>query len=128
MLKPQVRDRGSVTVESVAAMVFLLFLVLGTIEIAFFLYARNVVKASAHEGARAALEIGRTPEEASMLAERTIRRAVGGIVRDIDVRTDSRSFNGSSFVTVSVEARVDGFGPIPWPARVGTVAHVSRAE
>lgn len=122
------RERGSVTVESVAAMVLLLFLVLGTIEIAFFLYARNVVKASAHEGARAALEIGRTQEEAAMLAERTVRRAVGGIVRDIEVMTNARSLDGSSFVRVSVDAKIEGFGPIPWPAHVRAVAHVSRAE
>lgn len=106
----------------------LLFMVLATIEIAFLLYARNVVQASAHEGARAALEIGRSPTEAATLAERTVRRAVGGLVRDLEVLTDTSSTNGSSFVVVSVDASVEGFGPIPWPSQMHAVARVSRAE
>ena len=128
MLIPARDENGSTLVESVAAMLLLLILVFGVIEIAYLLYARNVVRASAHEGARAALELGRTPQEASFVAESSVRRAVGGLVRDIDVLTATRSSDGSTFVSVSVRADVRGFGPIPIPAKVDAVARVSRAH
>lgn len=114
--------------ESIAAMLLLLVLVLGTIEVAFLLYARNVVRASAHEGARTALELGRTPAEASLVAERTVRRAVGGMVKEMEVLTNTRSAEGSSFVSVSVQAEIRAFGPIPIPLRMDAVANVSRAD
>ena len=119
-------EGGAAVVESVAAMLLLLMLVLGVIQVAFFLYSRNVVRASAHEGARAALELGRTPEEASLVAERTVRRAVGGVVGDMEVRTETRSVDGTSRISVFVRAEISGFGPFPFPAEMVSIAHVSR--
>jgi len=121
-------ERGSAIVESVAAMFLLLILVLGVIQVASFLYVRNVVRASAHEGARSALELGRTPSEAASVAEETVRRAVGGVVRNMQVKTDTRSVDGVAEITVLVHANVRGFGPFPVPARMEAVAHVSRLE
>lgn len=109
-------------------MLLLLVLVLAVIQVGSFLYVRNVVRASAHEGARAALELGRTPAQAASAAEQTVRRAVGGVVEGIQVRTDSRSVDGVAEITVLVRADVRGFGPFPVPARMEAVAHVSRME
>lgn len=121
-------ELGSTIVESVAAMLLLLVLVLGVIQIAYLLYARNVVRASAHEGARAALEIGRTPLEASSIAESSVRRAVGGLMRNIEVSTEKLTTADESSVSVAVRAELRRFGLLPVPAVMDAIAHVSRAE
>src|SRR5687768_13461790 len=52
-------ESGSALIESTFALVLLMFLVLGTIEVAFALYGRNVVLNAAHQAARTAVEVGR---------------------------------------------------------------------
>jgi len=108
-------DRGSSTVESTFAIVFLLLLVLGTIEVAFALYARNVVMASAHEGARAALELGTDRQTAAAVARRTVIRSAGGLVRDLDVKVRSNEVGRLRSVRVAVTGRLAPFGPVPIP-------------
>jgi Flp pilus assembly protein TadG len=120
-------QRGSAAVETVVAMALMLLLVLAVIEIAFALYGRNVVHASAHEGARAAVELGRSSDEARAVAAATVRDAAGGLVGDLDVAVE---VDGSESTTISVLVRVRGtlrgFGPVPVPLPVSAAAVASR--
>lgn len=118
-------ERGSAVVESVMAMVVLMFLVLGTIEVAFALYARNVVAAAAHEGARAAAELGRTSSDATSIARATIERSAGGLVRDLRVQT-SVTGGARAVVRVRVSGMLRPFGPVPLPIPLRGEATVTR--
>lgn len=119
------KESGSAAVESVVSIVILLFMVLAVVEIAFSLYARNVVAASAHEGARAAIERGRTTADAQAIAVETVRRAAGGLVTDLSVDVASQVLDDRSVVSVVVTGRVRPFGPVPVPMELRTSAHAS---
>jgi Flp pilus assembly protein TadG len=109
---------GSAAVESVFSIALLMLMVLGVVEIAFTLYARNVVAASAHEGARAAIERGRTDAEARAVAEDTVRQSAGGLIDDLAVGVDTRADGDRSVVSVVVTGTVRPFGPVPLPVRL----------
>jgi len=117
-------QRGSATIESVFAMVFVLILALGAVQVAFALYARNVVASSAHEAARAAVERGRSEAEARGVALAVIRRAAGGVVRDATIGVTRETRGGEVVVGVGVDARLESLGPFPAsiPVRVRAVA------
>ncbi|HYI46479.1 MAG TPA: TadE family protein [Actinomycetota bacterium] len=126
MRKPRLLERGSAPVESIFAIVFILFLALGVIEVAFALYGRNVVMSSAHEGARAAVEYGRDPQQAAAIAEDTVRRAAGALVSDLRVAVSTTSSGGTSTVRVRVQGLVDPFGPVPFTMPVDTLVSATR--
>ena len=117
-------DSGSAPIESLFAVILLLFLVLGTIEVAFALYGRNVIMSSAHEAARAAVELGRDPQEAAELARVTVDRSAGGLARDLHVGVEVVDTG----VRVRVSGIVDAFGPIPFPFPVRAVATAAADE
>ena len=119
-------ERGSAVVESIFAIVILLILVLGTIEVAFALYARNVVAAAAHEGARAAIELGRNPADADAVASSTVRHAAGGLVENLDVHTAVQRRGTIALVTVKVSGVMKSFGPVPLPIPLSSTASVTR--
>lgn len=107
-------------------MLVILIMVLGSIEVAFVLYARNVVASAAHEGARAAVEIDRTPAQASAVARRTVERSAGGFVRNLVVRTDTTtSLDGVGRSAVVVSAHLRVLGPIPFSFPVRLTARAS---
>jgi Flp pilus assembly protein TadG len=115
-------DRGSAPVETTFAILFLMLLALGVIQVALSLYARNVVMASAHEGARAAIERGTDDVQAAALARDVVRKASGALVDDLDVDV-ATSRRGREFrVTVSVGGLIDGLGPLPFPIPVSARA------
>ena len=115
-------ERGSAAVESVFAVVFLIFMALAVTQVGLALYARNVISSSAHEAARAAIELGRDPQDAVAVAQRTVRSAAGGLVGDIAVEVTTRPAGESSLVVVQVAGRVRSLGPIPLPVPVKTQA------
>jgi hypothetical protein len=119
-------ERGSAVVQSVFAVVALVFLVLGVVQVAFSLYARNVVASSAHEGARAAIEFGRDPSEALAIAGDTVESAAGGLVDDLDVGVVSREVGDQRLVTVVVTGRLAQFGPVPFPMELTSRATAAR--
>ncbi|MDQ3752405.1 MAG: pilus assembly protein [Actinomycetota bacterium] len=119
-------ERGSAALDAVFAIAFVLFLSLGAIEVAWALYGRNVVMSSAHEGARAALELGRTSSDASAIATHTIKQSAGGLVDDLDVGVSTQTIAGRSLVRVEVRAVLAPWGPVPMPIPVKTAATVSR--
>lgn len=111
-------------------MLFIVFIVLGSIEVAFALYARNVVASAAHEGARAAIEVNRSLGDAAEIAQRTVARAAGGLVSELAVHTDittSPEGIGRSNVTVRAELRVLGPIPVTIPVRLTARASGQRA-
>lgn len=112
--------------ETVLSIVLLLTLALGAIEVAFALYARNVLAASAHEGARAAIELGRSPQDAVAVAKHTIRSSAGGLVREMDIAVAGGAIRGRPVVRVRVRARLKPFGPVPLPMSFSSSATAAR--
>jgi Flp pilus assembly protein TadG len=119
-------ERGSAAVESLFAMVVLILLVTGVIQVALALYARNVVDASAHEGARAAIERGRSPQEASHIARDTVASAAGGLVDGLRVDVASQTRGEQTLVVVRVNGRIRPFGPVPVTMPVSSMATAAR--
>lgn len=126
MLAARSSERGSAVVEAVMAIFVLMFLVLGTIEVAFALYARNVVGAAAHEGARAASELGRTGQDASSTARAAAVRSAGGLLSDLRVETTIARAGTREVVRVRVSGTLKPFGPVPLPIPLRATAAVTR--
>ncbi|MGH2753673.1 MAG: TadE/TadG family type IV pilus assembly protein [Actinomycetota bacterium] len=127
MLEPR-NDRGSALVETVFAIVLLLVLVLGVVEVVFALYARNVVASSAHEGARAAIELGSDPASAEDVVRDVVERSAGGLVRRLDVATSIVRTDKSRTIRVLVRGSLVPFGPVPLSIPFSTTARASRAS
>lgn len=119
-------EAGSAVVESVFGILFLMLLVMGAIQVTFALYGRNVLLAAAHDGARAAIELGRDPASADALATDTITSSAGGMVRDLDVHTSFRRVGDQVIVRVSVRSSLEPMGPVPILIPVTATSTVSR--
>jgi hypothetical protein len=102
-------DRGSTLVESVFGLTLLLLAAIAIVQVALVMYARNVMAAAAHEGARLAVERGAQPEEARALALGVIEGVAGGLV---DNTTITSGVSGDR-LTLRVSGSVDSFGPLP---------------
>ena len=116
------RERGSAPLESIFAIAFLMALALGVAQLALTLYGRNVVIASAHEGARAATELGRDVGEAEVIARRTTRSAAGSLVEDLDVVVSTQSDGDDLLVTVQLRGTLASIGPVPLPLPIDVSA------
>ncbi len=121
-----IRERASAPVETVFAIVMLMVLALSAIEIAFVLYGRNVVMASAHEGARVAVELGGSASEAEALARATAARSAGDLIGDLQVEVRSARSATATVVKVRVAGRLKAIGPVPIPLRVTATATATR--
>ena len=99
--------------ESVFAIVFLAFATIALVQVALSLYARNVVVAAAHEGARAAVELGRGAREGRAAAVRTVSAAAGGLLDELTIGVSHRVVAEREAFTVSVSGRIRRVGPIP---------------
>ena len=75
-------DRGSAVVEFALVSVVLLLLLLGVLQLAVYLYVRNIVAASAAEGARYAANADVDAEQGAARAEEILRRGAGRSVAD----------------------------------------------
>lgn len=115
-------ERGAAPLEMIFAIIFLMTLSLGVTQVAFTLYARNVVAASAHEGARAALERGRTNAEADTIVRDVVAQATGRLIKELDVQVATGRLGARRFVTVRVEGVVTEFGPVPIPFPLSSTA------
>jgi Flp pilus assembly protein TadG len=102
-------ERGSAPLESVFAIVMLLVLTLGAVQVAFALYARNVVASAAHEGARAVVERGAVAGDARAVASSVVERSAGGLVEGLQVDV-TRS---GTAVRVHVRGVAASLGPVP---------------
>lgn len=119
-------EEGSAAVESVFSMFFLMFLVVGIIQVALTLYGRNVVAAAAHEGARSAIEVGGDPASAAIVAEQTIRQSAGGVADGIVVETTVERSRDRVAVQVRVSGTLRAFGPLPVSLPIASVASATR--
>lgn len=120
-------ERGAVPVESTFAIVLLMLLSLGVIQVALALYARNIVMSSAHEGARAAIERGTDEATAVAIARHTVRQASGSLVDDLEVDVQAVRRARELHVTVLVEGIVTDLGPVPFPITLSSKATASAA-
>ena len=119
-------ERGAAVVESLFGIFVLLFLVVGTIQVALTLYARNVVMAAVHDGARAAVEVGASEAHSDLVAHEVIERAAGSLVDDLQVATEADSSVDRYVVRVVAGGRLDVPGPIPLEIPVEIEASSSR--
>jgi hypothetical protein len=103
-------ERGSASLESVFAIVMVVVMTLGALQVAFVLYARNVLMSAAHEGVRAAVERGATSEDAEPVAASVVERSAGGLVSDLSVVASTPS---EGRLTVHVRGTVEAIGPVP---------------
>jgi Flp pilus assembly protein TadG len=126
VLRYRAHESGSAVVGSIFAIVFLMILVLGVVQVALSLYARNAVSSAAHEGARRALELGASGDDARALAARTARDSVGALVRDLGVTSTVREEEGRAVVYVRITGVVQPLGPVPIPIPIDARASVSR--
>jgi hypothetical protein len=117
---------GSSVIEFIFAMAVLLLMTLGAIEVALVLYGRNVIMASAHEGARAAVELGRARGDATRIATGTVRRAAGGLVDDLTVGVAFEDNAGRSEARVRVSGVLRAIGPVPVRIPVSVVGRATR--
>lgn len=115
-------QKGAAPVEATFAIVLLMLLALGVIQVALVLYARNVVAASAHDGARTAIERGSSEADAAAIARDVVRRATGALVDDLDVDIDSLQRGNELTVVVRVSGVVTDLGPIPIPIPLSSSA------
>jgi Flp pilus assembly protein TadG len=115
VLNPQ---RGAAPVESIFAIVLLMVLVLGAIQVGLSLYGRNLVHAAAHEAARAGIERGASTSEAASIARSMIQTAGGRLVRGLAVEIDARELERVRTVRVRLTGTIDVVGPIPIPVPV----------
>lgn len=107
-------------------MAILMVMVVGLIEVAFALYGRNVVAASAHEGARAAIELGRSRTEAVAVARQTVKGSAGGLIDNLKVGVSVQRLFERSIIHVRVSGVLKSFGPVPMPIPVTTTATSTR--
>ena len=106
-------EHGSAVVESIFAIFFLLFLALGTIQMALTLYSRNVVQAAVHDGSRAVVEIGSHGSDADAIVRQVIGRSAGGLVDRLQVETSVERTADRLFVHVRAAGSLTAPGPIP---------------
>lgn len=98
------RQQGSTVVEFVLVAVLLLFLLLAILQVAVYLYVRNVVVASASEGARYAASTDISPAQGGARATALIRSGVGSsVARHLDCSGSTQEADG--FVEVVVRCR-----------------------
>lgn len=116
------RETGSAPVESIFAVVLLMVLALGTIQVGLALYGRNVVASAAHEAARAGIEQGATASEAESIAVAMVKTAGGRLVSDLAVGVEAHEDERVRTVRVRIEGTIDVLGPLPVPIPVDTRA------
>ena len=106
-------EDGTAPIEFVFCALFACFLLFGVIEVTFALYGRNVVASSAHEAARAAVELGGSGRDAEAIARGTVESAAGNLVNGYDVSVASDTSADRIIVRVRVSGHLDPPGPLP---------------
>lgn len=119
-------QRGSAVVETIFAMLVILFLALGAIQVALTLYARNVLLAATHEGARAAAEYNAQDGDAAEIARSTIERSAGGLIEGLQVTVSAVPRGTDVVVRVASRAGIRDVGPIPFPMSVTASSTATR--
>ena len=116
-------EEGSTVPESVFAILFLMTLVLGTVQIVLTLYARNVVRTAAHEGVRSAVERDASGMAAEIAARNAVERAAGGLLGEVEVDVTGSSADPSGLITVRIQGKLRALGPLPFDMPMTATAH-----
>ena len=120
-------ERGSALVQFPVAVLVLMVLTIGVAQVSFTLYSRNVLAASAHEGARAAAESGRNLADARLIATEVVRRATGRMAERLQVDVASTpTLGGGESVHVSVRAALRPWGVVPVSIPITVEAQVTN--
>lgn len=117
-------ERGSLPLESIPVLLLVLVAGLATAQLAVALYGTNILRASAHEAARALIEHRSVPTEARRIALDLVRHSAGGVVNDLDIDISRRSGGVAVVVRVRVTGEIEAVGPIPLP--VSAAATVTK--
>jgi hypothetical protein len=112
------KEAGSAPVESIFAIVLLMMLTVGTIQVALALYGRNLVASAAHEAARAGIEHGSSVSESEGIAASMVETAGGRLVRELDVQVEADEDERVRTVRVRITGTIDVLGPLPLPIPV----------
>lgn len=78
-------DGGSVVVEFLAVTVLVASALLGLVQLAVWVWARDVASSAAHEGARTAAEVGRHVDDGPARARLVLRDGLGRAADGFDV-------------------------------------------
>lgn len=120
-------ERGAAVIQLPVAMLLLMVLTIGLVQVSFTLYSRNVLAASAHEGARAAAENGRSLDDARVIATEVVRRATGKMTERLQVSVASSTvLGGGENVHVLVRAALRPWGVIPMSIPITVEARVTN--
>jgi Flp pilus assembly protein TadG len=103
------RERGAAVVDFVLALVVLVPLFLGILQVALVMQVRNTLAAAASEGARVAATADRGPGDGVAATREQIGEAIAGRYAD-DVDAHPVSIGGAPGVEVTVRARVPALG------------------
>ena len=119
-------ERGSLPLESIPAILLVLLTGVGVVQVALTLHAANVVRASAHEAARAAVGFHSTETDARRAALDLVRGAAGGIVDGLRVRVAIEERATDLLVRVQVSGKLQAVGPIPVALPVAATSTASK--
>lgn len=112
--------------DAVFGMFVVLFLVLGSIQVALTLYARNVIVAAVHDGSRAAIEVGGSAADADVVARTTIMRSTGDLIEALRVDVTTQEVADRYLVRVVAKGLLTAPGPIPVRIPVSVQSTASR--
>jgi Flp pilus assembly protein TadG len=93
-------DRGASVIDFVLVSTLLVLLLFGVLQVAVYVYARNVVSAAAAEGARNAAELGSDPMVGQQRADEVIAHALPGAAQRVHC-TGSIGIDAASGLTVT---------------------------
>lgn len=119
-------ERGSLPLESIPVLLLVLVAGLATAQLAVALYGANILRASAHEAARALIEHRSVPADARGSALDLVRRSAGGVVNDLDIDISRRDGGVAVVVRVRVTGKLEAVGPIPISLPVSAAATVTK--
>lgn len=119
-------ERGSLPLETIPALLLVLLAGLATVQLALALYGANILRASAHEAARAVIEHRSEPAVARGTALDLVRRSAGGVLDDLDVDVSRRNAGTAVVVRVLVTAKLGAVGPIPIRLPMSAVATATK--
>lgn len=116
------RERGNATAEFVMVSALVVLLFLGVLQVAFALFARNVVQDAASQGARYGALEDRNPQDATGRAEELIYSVLPSSY-PASVSSSVVDWQGLPAVQVRVEAAVPLLGPFGVPATWEVTGH-----
>ena len=119
-------EGGSLPLESIPAILLVLLTGVGVMQVVLTLYGANMLRASAHEAARAAVARHSTGTDARRAAIDLVRAAAGGIVDGLRVRIAIDERTTHRLVRVHVSGKLVAPGPIPVAVPITATATASK--